>query len=267
MVIIKDMINENKIGVIITLALLILGSIAYFGFGFSKKNTMNVDMKNINPEIYNDMKIKTAYTPEGMIKIFVNSKEFKYIDVKALDGEKNALSNKIVIGFDEARMMKDEKLFSDIGNKIDGLFGVDIIIGGVLEKTNSPIDDIHFLSEETFEKINGDENKLFVKLKEREPKLFLTYEIEDKNKIKFDLIEGNIENYKVTSIDGKEYLPLIIGYKEAKMMKDEKLFSKPGDKINGLFGNDFVIIGVIKETNTSIDMMHLTTFKKEEMPN
>jgi len=39
-------------------------------------------------------------------------------------------------------------------------------------------------------------------------------------------------------------------------MKKEKLFSKIGDTIDNLFGNDVMIAGVAKKTYTSLDMIH-----------
>lgn len=265
---IKDFYKTNKIGILITIIVLVIGNIVYFGFDLSKNDMETKEMKFINPEIYNDMEIKTAYTPDGIIKIFVNSKEFKYIDINSTEGDKIATKNNLVIGYDEAMMMKEEKLFTNIGDKIDGLFGVNIIIGGILEKTNSPIDMMHFVSETLFEDVQGDENKLFIKLKDSTPKLFLNYDnINDKEKIKIELFEGNLEEYKVIDIDNKKYYPLIIGFEEAKMMKEEKLFSKPGDKIEGLFGKSFIIVGVNKKSNSPIDMMHITTLTKEELEN
>ena len=258
----KNFLKENKLSIIMTLIILILGSIAYFGVSDRKEMP---NSKVIDPKIYESMKIKTDYTQEGGIKIFANSEELKNTDIKAEEGKKIAESNKIIIGYDEANMMKEEKLFSNINDEIKNLFGADILIGGILEKTNSPIDDMHFLSNETFDRIEGDEDKLFIKMKDNTPKLFLNYEKQDKEKIAVSLIEGNIEEYNVLKIGDRVYYPLIIGYKEAKMMKEEKLFSKPGDTITNLFGKDFIVIGIAKETNTSLDMMHMTPLQKSEL--
>ncbi|MEI6118841.1 MAG: hypothetical protein WCP92_06560 [bacterium] len=68
-----------------------------------------------------------------------------------------------------------------------------------------------------------------------------------------DIIDTTKNNY---TINGKEYLPMYIGYTEGNMMKREKLFSKIGDTIDNLFGNNVMIAGIAKKTYTSLDMMH-----------
>lgn len=67
------------------------------------------------------------------------------------------------------------------------------------------------------------------------------------------LIDTTKNEYRIAS---KSYIPLYIGYNEANMMQKEKLFTKVGDTINNLFGNDVMIAGITKKTYTSLDMMH-----------
>lgn len=57
-------------------------------------------------------------------------------------------------------------------------------------------------------------------------------------------------------IGGQKYLPIYIGYDEAKIMTDEKLFTKEGDTIKGFFGNDVIVSGILPDTNTSYDTYH-----------
>lgn len=40
------------------------------------------------------------------------------------------------------------------------------------------------------------------------------------------------------------------------MMMEEKLFAKERDTIDGLFGNDIVVLGLPKKTYTTLDMIH-----------
>lgn len=54
----------------------------------------------------------------------------------------------------------------------------------------------------------------------------------------------------------KKYLPVYIGFSEAKMMADAKLFTKAGDTIENFFGNNVMIAGILPETKTSLDIMH-----------
>jgi hypothetical protein len=51
-------------------------------------------------------------------------------------------------------------------------------------------------------------------------------------------------------------MPMYIGFTEGAMMQKEKLFTKIGDTIDNLFGNNIFIAGIAKKTYTSLDMMH-----------
>ena len=52
-------------------------------------------------------------------------------------------------------MMKEEKLFEKTGDKIENLFGVNVTIGGIYNKTGTIIDEMHFVSEENYKNIKN----------------------------------------------------------------------------------------------------------------
>jgi hypothetical protein len=54
----------------------------------------------------------------------------------------------MLIGSDEAKMMRAEKLFSQPGDTLSGFFGKDVKIVGILAKTNSALDMMHFVPKE-----------------------------------------------------------------------------------------------------------------------
>jgi hypothetical protein len=89
-----------------------------------------------------------------------------------------------------------------------------------------------------------------------ELKIFYLYD-ENSIPLKFQ----NLINLKKESYDlnGKKYTATYVGYDEAKMMMDEKLFAKKYDTIANLFGNDIIIVGLPKKTYTSLDMMHFVS--------
>lgn len=57
-------------------------------------------------------------------------------------------------------------------------------------------------------------------------------------------------------ISGKYYLPVYIGFEEAAMMREKMIFKEAGDMIDGFFGNDVIIAGVLPETGTVLDSFH-----------
>ena len=56
--------------------------------------------------------------------------------------------------------------------------------------------------------------------------------------------------------NGKSYLPIYIGSDEAAMMREKKLFQNTGDTIDGFFGNDVYVAGVLRKTGTVFDLLH-----------
>ena len=263
--------KKNKIGIVLTILLLLTGSVSYFYFEPLNKVQKNMEseennMSNIDPLLFENMEIKVAYTPEGNIKLFVNARNNDLAKLKTVDGNSIPEKDTIIIGYDEANMMKEEKLFTNPGDKINDLFGINIIIGGVLSKTSTIIDEMHFVSLENYNKLNGKENIVFIKLTdENVSKVFYNYPISKDINLNFKLSEGSQENYKTYDIMGKTYYPIIVGYNEANMMKEEKLFEKTGDTIEGFFGKDVIIVGIMEETNTGLDMMHLVPLSEEEL--
>jgi hypothetical protein len=57
-------------------------------------------------------------------------------------------------------------------------------------------------------------------------------------------------------LNGQKYLPVYIGATEAKIMLDEKLFTRVGDTIGNFFGNRIIITGILDPTNTDYDNYH-----------
>ncbi|MFZ3301965.1 MAG: heavy metal translocating P-type ATPase [Microgenomates group bacterium] len=64
------------------------------------------------------------------------------------------------------------------------------------------------------------------------------------------------DGFNYVYISGKKYQPVYIGNDEAKLMMEENLFNKDGDVINGFFGNDVIVSGILPKTNTPLDNYH-----------
>jgi hypothetical protein len=63
-----------------------------------------------------------------------------------------------VIGYEEAKMMKEEKLFTKVGDEIENFFGLPKVrVVGILAKTNTAIDNYHIVGKETFQGLHGEE--------------------------------------------------------------------------------------------------------------
>lgn len=258
------MIKENKNIIMVSAIILILGVAGYYYTeGIADTRMQQKDYGDLS--FFNSMRIKAAYAQDMSLKIFALADKEKLSAYTAIEGNNIPSERGIVIGYLEAEMMKEEKLFSKAGDKIDNLFGINITIVGILEKTDTIIDDIHFVSSQDYAKVEGIEGKLYIRLLDKTPKYFYKLDYGERVPKGFELAEGKIENYGQKEFNGKVYHPLIIGYDEAQMMREERLFWKIDDRIDGFFGNDVFIAGILKKSNTSIDMLHFLPLGEEEI--
>ncbi|MFH0817804.1 MAG: hypothetical protein V1909_04175 [Candidatus Micrarchaeota archaeon] len=255
----KGFIQWNKGAALFTLLVMLVGTIGYFAYG--KDAMASVDAS----AVFSGARYKVAYSEDGAMKVFALANESALLKLKVSEGNTVPKKKSMVLGFREAQVMKDEDLFYRVGDRIDDFFGTQIIVGGIFEKTGTIVDDFHFLGPEKFSEIKGEENRVFVKMKGSTPKLFYWLPIGVEPPKKFELAQGSLDSYAVKELGGRTYYPLVIGSEEAKMMKEEKLFSSPGDLIHGFFGKDVFVAGVLKETKTAMDMMHFMPLREDEV--
>jgi hypothetical protein len=87
-------------------------------------------------------------------KLFLKTYNFLYgFDVS--EGTLSIAPESMVIGYNEAMMMKREKVFSKVGDTIPNFFGNKAVtVAGILKPTNSALDNYHFVSPEMYEKIS-----------------------------------------------------------------------------------------------------------------
>lgn len=83
---------------------------------------------------YSYNKDNIPFKIQEIINIENNQKQINWKDYSSL-----------YIGYDEAQMMKREKLFTNIWNKIDDFLWKDIYIAWILKKTYTTLDMIHFI--------------------------------------------------------------------------------------------------------------------------
>lgn len=250
-------IEENKMAIAFAAALMLAVSAAYFYFGAPGSAGMGAG----STAIYDGMRYKVAYAEDGAMKLFALAKNNQLAAFMPSEGNPIPEENSLVIGAGEAKMMLDEKLITGAGSRLKGFFGINTAVEGILKKTGQPADMLHFLSATQFAKIEGREGVVFSRLTEKkEPKMFFVYDLKDKPPFALPFAEGKIRDFaSYTDDNGGKICPLIVGADEAKMMREEKLFSSVGDRLEGFFGNDVEITGVLAKTNSSTDMFHFVS--------
>jgi hypothetical protein len=245
---------------VVTSLMLLLGAALFVGSGAYRQGTMT------DFGMYDGIRYKVAYVPSGELKLFALVDEAQLGRLDASAGRSTPRGTGVVIGSAEAAMMREEKLFAAVGDTVPGFFGIDVTIDGVLDETRTITDDTHFLAVGGFESLEGEEGVVFVKFTaEGMPKHFYRLPVSAERVRMFKLAEGDISQYVTTQQEGVIFQPLLIGATEAAMMREEKLFAFPGDTIEGFFGTDVRVVGVLEETGTALDMMHVLPLPSESL--
>jgi len=268
---IMGFINKNGKGLLFSLLIIVVLGGAYVFQGSLSEGGMAAAQKGENTALFGGIRLKAATTPEGVLKVFANAKVNTMAKMPVVEGDSIPDGDSVVIGFSEAQMMRKENLFAKAGDNILSFFGTDVIVGGVLQKTNTPADMFHFLDRDKFDKINGQTNRIYLKQNDKNmTKVFYVIGINEAPNSTFRLpsmefAEGTPADYKEHEFGGETLYPLVIGSDEAKVMRDEKLFSRTGDIIRGFFGKDVIVVGVLKPTGTVIDMIHFLPLNENQL--
>jgi len=258
----ESFLQENKTVVIATLLILIVGTAYYFGAGLG---TMRAGPSAGADAVFDGLRIKSVVSPEGELDLFVHARNNALARLTATEGEPIPESGTAVFGALDGAMMREEGVFSKMGDSFDELPGIDLTVGGLLAPTGTILDMLHFLSAAEYAAVEGEENVFVKRDPEGVPKVFFTLPEGANSSLELELAEGNLADYKTHEIVGVTYQPLLIGSSEAAMMREEKLFTAPGDEIKRFFGTNVIVVGVLAPTNTSLDMLHLTPLTAEEL--
>jgi len=192
---------------------------------------------------------------EGNPKLFLGADSLPGM-LKAKEGSLNLGEKEMVIGYDEAMMMKEENLIKGAGDTLTNFFGLPSVkVVGILEQTGTLMDKYHFVNNATLSKIISVANIGFVAENEVIKSFYFITASNTPEKLK-----ANIQGFDPVILGGKKYLPVYIGSDEAKMMIEKKLISKIGDTIDNFFGNNVIVASILPETKTLLDAMHYVGF-------
>ena len=235
-----------------------------FTFGFIQFAKISSSMEN-QDETMATASVQTATTlnnfiangqtkinfSEGDSKLFLGADSLPGM-LKAEEGSLSLGENEIVIGYDEAMMMKKENLIKGAGDTLTNFFGLPSIkVVGILEQTGTLMDGYHFVNNATLAKITSTADVRFAAEEEIIKSFYTITASSTPEKLK-----DNIQGFDSVILGDKKYLPVYIGSDEAKMMIEEKLISKTGDVIDDFFGNSIIVASILPETKTVLDTMH-----------
>jgi hypothetical protein len=191
---------------------------------------------------------------EGAPKLFLAAGDINLPALKAAEGTLTLGDDEVLLGADEAMMMRKENLFQQPGDTIKGFFGLpEVRIAGILAPTGTILDSYHLVNSATLARLKTSAQVQGI---EDKGNLKLFYWLTDENiPVPFQSAIARGQ-YGASAVAGRQYVPIWIGAQEARMMQDEKLFNTEGDVIQNLFGNNVIVAGVLPQTNTPLDDMH-----------
>lgn len=193
---------------------------------------------------------------EGNPKLFEKiSSQFDTKEIKIKEGTNILADNEMIVGYEEAMMMKKEGLIQKPGSTLKNFFGIsEMKVVGIVERTGTLLDSFHFINEATFARLKNEGSLRAVVEDDDGVELFYTISSTIPTKFKQTITLGSL--YPIIKSE-KTYIPMYFGSQQAIMMIKEGEFSKVGDTLEE-GGNNIVVAGILPKTNTIFDMMHFT---------
>ncbi|MBI2338103.1 copper-translocating P-type ATPase [Candidatus Daviesbacteria bacterium] len=146
----------NYLSIFAPAAMMILFTFIFFEFARFSSNMSSVPVK---------MEKSSAVEAKEPGNVISNPKLFTRIDnvkdknLKIQEGILTLDNDEMVVGFEEAKVMKKEKLFQQVGDMVNNYFGIpQMKVVGILEPTGTIIDKYHLVNTDTFENISSQEN-------------------------------------------------------------------------------------------------------------
>jgi len=197
--------------------------------------------------------IKIAFLGESP-KLFLSVDNLDPSLMKVQAGNLSLGDNEMIVGATEAAMMMEEGILKAPGDELKDFFGLPSVrVTAILEKTGTPLDNYHLLNNSTWARLIG---RAGIQSALEAGNLKLFYVV---NATSAPIIWQNDlppENFQPVNLGGRIYQPLYVGSQEAQMMKEAKLIIKEGDVIEGLFGNDFIVVRILAPANPILDNFH-----------
>ena len=260
---IMQFLSANKSGVFIAVFVLLLGSVGYFTLN---KGGSAMGGAGAPLEVFDGLHLKVVWTDSGEPQLIAHARNNAMSRFTAAEGQPIPEDGSVVLGSMEGALMKKEGEYSKIGDSLKDFEGLKVNVGGVLSKTGTVVDRFHLLDAAQFNSLGAKQDVAYIKLSaEKSPKLFYTLATGDNRTLpSLKLAEGKLSDYSIQNLAGDKYYPLIVGSDEAKVMRGEKLFAKPGDTIRGFFGRNVYLVGVLVPAGNALDDMHFTPLGPNE---
>lgn len=193
---------------------------------------------------------------ENTPKIFLFSEKIPE-NIKIKSGSNILDENGVIIGNMEAQMMIQEWLIKWVWDTLYNFFGLEkVTITGILEKTDTALDEVHILDSKNYEKILWDAESLLYLPTQDNLGIRTFYLYENKNIPK--IFESDID---LKNSFSWEYLNMYLWFLDAQMMKDLWILNNVWETLDNFFGNKVIYTKKLKRTYSAYDMMHFVDKK------
>lgn len=249
--------KRNYVSMVAPFVMILVFTFAFIAFArfSSRMETVSVSPRiaALTATYVNAATMHIAYA-DDQPKLFLGVSQLPQ-ELALAEGSSVLAPNTMIVGATEAAMMKEESLFAKSGDSIQNFFGVSTMtIQGVLAQTGTILDDVHVVDTQTLPLLATNQ-RVVTAIAENNIKLFLPVTADTiPPAFRSQISESSL---RPIVIAGKTYAPVFIGASEAAMMKEEGLFTEPGDRLENFFGNAVYIADVLPKTNTLIDEFHL----------
>lgn len=265
--------KKNYISMLAPIVMVLLFSFMFFEFArFSSKMGTEMGAENeqgmqveavmdVSPETKLDaMQLFDAGSGKVVAlkdsqKFFLTANNTELIKLPLTQGISYLHTNEMVLGYLEAQMMMEEKLFTGVGDVLPNFYGVEQMkVVGILAPTGTDIDWYHIVNDETLGAIIAD-GKIQTVLDESK-NVHVFFEVSEKvPEVYQSIFKPEAFEYSAY-IGGKVYQPLFIGSQKSRMMQKEKRFKTEGNVLENFFGNDVIVSGVLPQTDTLFDTFY-----------
>lgn len=253
--------KRNYISLIAPLVMMAIFTFGFFEFAKfssgmeseSREQSVSVQILRKSSAFITEGNLKINFS-EGNPKIFLGVGTFDPALVK-VEGSTILTDDAMIIGAKEAAMMKKENLIQKPGDSLKNFFGIPTMkVSGIAEAIGTDVDELHVVNKNTLAKLESSAT-LQALLDGDDVEWLYTVEDESTVPVQYRGIFSR-DAFVSVLIDGKKYQPVYFGSTEGKLMIEEKVFQKIGDRVDDFYGNQVILAGILPETKTILDMFH-----------
>ena len=250
--------KKNYLSLVAPFVMVVVFALGFFEFArFSSRMEATPGMATVSVEnatIINRLIAGSEvriYFEEGRPDVFMGTDVLPKI-VTAKEGSVSLENDVVLIGYADGMDMEKSNEIKGIGDSMADVHGVDALaVSGILNQTGTVLDGWHLVNRATLAKMSSATKLHFV----AEEEILKGFYPVDSTNIP-EAFARDMKGFDPVRMRGKTYLPIYVGSGEARMMIEKKLIAKVGDIIDGFFGNDVVIAGILPQTNTILDELH-----------